>query len=170
VRFEVLGSTVSLAYGGINASGRHEQGGQTLQADGQAHPIPEAADVVSITTMGPRSLHTIGKKDGVVVGRAAYEVAENGTVMTATVSGVDGGGRTFEQVILFARTVDWFGAALTCWCRILNRAVRESRLRVESHQPEENAVASPCGDGMFSGHVEWVWRPGGERHALRSLC
>jgi hypothetical protein len=103
IRFDVLGTDVSMAYGGINASGRHEQGGPTIHADGQEHPIPEAPGVVSIGTLGPRVFHTIASKDGVVVGRGAYEVAPEGETMTATVSGVDGGGRTFEQVIVFDR-------------------------------------------------------------------
>ena len=103
IRFDVGGDTVSLTYGGVNASGRHEQGGQTLKADGQEHPIPEAPGVVCTTTLERRVLHTVARKDDVVVGRAAYEVAEDGNSMTATVSGVDGSGRSFEQVIVFDR-------------------------------------------------------------------
>jgi hypothetical protein len=103
IRFEVDGHAVSLAYGGINASGRHEQGGQTLIADGHEHPLPEAPGVVVVSTLGPRALHTAATRDGAVVGQAAYEVSEDGSTMTATVSGVDAKGISFEQVIVFDR-------------------------------------------------------------------
>ncbi len=103
IRFEVAGDTVSLAYGGVNASGRREDGGQTLNADGQEHPLAEAPGMVAISTLEPRVLHTLGMKDGTVMGRAAYEVSEDGRMMTATVSGLDGKGQSFEQVIVFDR-------------------------------------------------------------------
>ena len=103
IRFEVAGETVSLAYGGVNASGRHEQGGQTLTADGQEHPLAEAPGMMAVSTLGPRVLHTAATKDGAVIGRAAYEVSEDGRTMTATASGLDATGTSFEQVIVFDR-------------------------------------------------------------------
>jgi hypothetical protein len=103
IRFEVVGAAVSLAYGGVNASGRHEQGGQMLHADGREHSLPEAPGVVAVTTLEPRVLHTVAKKDGAVVGRAAYAVSEDGQRMTATVSGLDAAGKSFDQVIVFDR-------------------------------------------------------------------
>jgi hypothetical protein len=48
-------------------------------------------------------LHTAATRDGAVIGRAAYEVSEDGRKMTATVSGVDSKGTSFEQVIVFDR-------------------------------------------------------------------
>jgi hypothetical protein len=103
IRFDVAGSAVSLTYGGVNASGRDEQGALTMIADGQERPIPEAPGMVSASTLEPRVLHTIGKLNGTVMGRAAYEVAEDGTTMTATISGVDAAGKSFEQVVVFER-------------------------------------------------------------------
>lgn len=94
---------MSLFYGGLNASGRQEQGGQSFHADGQEHAVPEAPDVVAISTLEPRAFHSIGKKDGVVIGRATYEVSEDGQMLTATVSGVDASGKGFDQVIVFDR-------------------------------------------------------------------
>jgi hypothetical protein len=38
-----------------------------------------------------------------VVGRATYEVAEDGWTMTATVCGLDATGNSFDQVIVFDR-------------------------------------------------------------------
>lgn len=103
MRFDVVGNTVSLTYGGVNASGRHEHGGQTLIADGKEHSMPEAPDMVAVSTLEPRALLTIGKKAGVEMGRAAYEVSEDGQTMTAAVSGLDASGKAFEQVIVFDR-------------------------------------------------------------------
>ncbi len=103
IRFEVAGEVVSLTYGGVNASGRHEQGRQALTADGREHPLAEAPGMVAVSTIGPRVLHTVGTKDDAVMGRAKYEVSDDGTTMTATVSGVDATGKSFEQVIVFDR-------------------------------------------------------------------
>ena len=103
MRFEVVDDRVSVVYGGVNASGRHEQGGQTFHADGQEHVVPEATGVVAISTLEPRALYSIGKKDGLTIGRATYEVSEDGRMLTATVSGLDASGKAFDQVIVFDR-------------------------------------------------------------------
>ena len=42
-------------------------------------------------------------KDGIVLGRGSYDVSEDGQTMTATVNGIDGAGKPFEQVIVFDR-------------------------------------------------------------------
>lgn len=103
MRFEVSGDSVTLTYGGVNASGRQEHGAQSLKADGLAHPMPEAPGLVSETTLEPRGLRSIARKDGTVVGQGAYVVSDDGQTMTATVSGIDGSGRPFDQVIAFDR-------------------------------------------------------------------
>lgn len=60
--------------------------------------------VVVVTTWeGTHVLVTEGKKDGGVVGRGTYAVSEDGHTLTATVTGTDGAGRAFEQVIVFDR-------------------------------------------------------------------
>ncbi len=74
-----------------------------FQADGQEHAVPEAPGVVAISTLEPRAFHSIGKKDGVMIGRATYEVSEDGRMLTAIVSGVDASGKVFDQVIVFDR-------------------------------------------------------------------
>ena len=103
MRFEIAGDRVSLSYGGVNASGRQEQGAHTFQADGHERPVPEAPGVVASCALTPRALQTVGRKDGAVVGRAVYEVAGDGRSMTATVSGLDASGKSFDQVIVFDR-------------------------------------------------------------------
>jgi len=101
--FEIAGQAVSLTYSGVNASGNREASTQTLQADGTARAVPQAPGIVAMTTLGARRLEMLGKKDQTVIGRSTYEVSEDGRTMTATVSGVDAGGKPFDQVIVFDR-------------------------------------------------------------------
>ena len=104
LRFAVNDDTVTLTHGGVNASGQEESGTITLQADGKERPIPQAPGMVSVVRwVGPQVLETVGKKDGQIVGRGAYEVSADGKTLTATVSGTDAGGAAFDQVIVFDR-------------------------------------------------------------------
>jgi hypothetical protein len=104
LQFVVNGDTVTLTQGGVNASGQEESGTITLQADGKERPIPQAPGVVSVVRwIGSNVLETVGKKDGQVVGRGTYEVSADGKALTATVSGTDGSGAAFNQVIVFDR-------------------------------------------------------------------
>jgi hypothetical protein len=103
MRFDINGDRVSLTYGGINHSGREEHGHQVFLADGADHPVPGAPGIVSTSTLGPNAFQSTGKKDGTVVGHAVYEVSDDGRSMTATVSGIDGSGKPFDQVIVFDR-------------------------------------------------------------------
>jgi hypothetical protein len=105
MKFEVDGDRVSLTYGGINAGGRQEHGTQVLQADGRERAVPQAPDVMAAARVEPRALITTAKKGDEEVGRARYEVSEDGASMTATVCGIDAQGNKFEQVILFEREV-----------------------------------------------------------------
>jgi len=101
--FEVDGDRVTLTYGGINASGRQEHGSQTLVADGNAHPVPQAAGYTATTTIDRHSMRSTATKDGQPVGESVYAVAADGLTMTATVAGIDASGRHFDQVIVFDR-------------------------------------------------------------------
>ena len=65
--------------------------------------MPEALGVVVVSMLEPRAFHSIGKKDGVMIGRATYEVSEDNRMLTTTVSGVDASGKVFDQVIVFDR-------------------------------------------------------------------
>jgi hypothetical protein len=109
MRFDVSGAvdeTVVLRYGGVNHSGTDESAAHTMSVDGVERPIPQAPGVVGVCRWaGPRALETIGKKDGAVVGHATYEASEDGTELTATVTGIDAKGLRFEQVIVFDRAV-----------------------------------------------------------------
>ena len=59
-----------------------------------------------------RVLESIATKDGVEIGRSAYEVSADGATLTATVKETDGRGRPFEQVMAFRSAVG-FRAELT---------------------------------------------------------
>jgi hypothetical protein len=48
MEFAVVGNTVTLKHGGVNAAGRQESGTIVLEADGQEHPIPEAPGVTVV--------------------------------------------------------------------------------------------------------------------------
>jgi hypothetical protein len=101
--FTVGAGEVVMAYDGINASGKRETSSQMFRADGQEHAIPQAPGFVAVSTLGERRLESMGKKDGTVLGRGIYEVSDDGQTMTATVSGIDAAGKTFDQVIVFDR-------------------------------------------------------------------
>lgn len=101
MRFKIEGVDVLLTFGGINASGKAEEGTRTIRADGQGHPDPAAPGLVTTASVDERSFVVVAAKDGVVVGRGRYEVSENGAEMTATMSGIDASGSQFDQVIVF---------------------------------------------------------------------
>lgn len=107
MHFDVSGPAdgiVVLRYGGVNHSGKDESAAHTMHADGVERPVPQAPGVVSVCRWaGPRTLETIGKKDGAIVGHATYEASEDGAELTATVKGIDAKGLPFEQIIVFDR-------------------------------------------------------------------
>jgi len=106
MRFEVTGNTVVLNFEGVNASSKNEGNTLNFQADDHAHPLPQDPGVTVTSTLGPRTLTSAATKSGTVVGRSTYEVSEDGRTMSATVSGVDGSGRPFDQVIVFDRLME----------------------------------------------------------------
>lgn len=103
MRFDLAPGVVKFTYEGVNASGKLEKGEQTLTVDGQPHDHPQAPGIAVTSSLGPRGMVSAATKDGVVLGRGAYDVSEDGLTMTATVNGIDGAGKAFEQVIVFDR-------------------------------------------------------------------
>ena len=103
--FEVSGDVVSLTHAGVNMSGKQESGTTVLHADGQEHAVsPQAPGVVAVTTwMGTHVLATEGRRDGNTLARATYAVSDDGKLLTATIAGIDGAGKAFDQVIVFDR-------------------------------------------------------------------
>lgn len=103
MHFAIASDEVRLNYEGVNASGRAEGSEQVLQADGLPHDHPLAPGIVVTSSLGPRGFESIATKDGATMGRGWYDVSEDGLTMTATVTGIDGSGKAFEQVIVFDR-------------------------------------------------------------------
>jgi hypothetical protein len=104
MEFTVVGNTVTLKHGGVNAGGQQESGALVLEADGKEHAVPEAPGITVVTRwVGPRVLHTIGKSAGAQVGEQTYEVSTDGKTLTAKVAGVDASGSRLDQVIVFDR-------------------------------------------------------------------
>jgi hypothetical protein len=100
----VVGDTVTLTHGGVNASGHQESGVTTLQADGKEHTMAKAPGMVVITRwVGSRTLDMVARKGDETVSRGLYEVSVDNKTLTATVSGTDASGTDFEQVIVFDR-------------------------------------------------------------------
>ena len=103
MQFEVDGLAVSLRFEGVNHAGQAEEGVRRFEADGVAHPDAAAPGVQSTTTLTDRCLEVTATKDNALAGRAAYEVSEDGTTLTATTAGIDANGRAFDQVVVFDR-------------------------------------------------------------------
>jgi hypothetical protein len=103
MHFAVDNDGVRISYEGVNASGRSETSEQVLKADGQPHDHPLAPGIVVTSSLSPRGLDSCARRDGAMVGHGSYNVSEDGHTMTATVAGVDGSGKPFEQVIVFDR-------------------------------------------------------------------
>lgn len=104
MQFVVVGNTVKLTHGGVNAGGQQESGTVVLEANGKEHTVPGQPGITVVTRWaGPRVLRTIGKNAGVQVGEQTYEVSADGKTLTATVSGVDASGSRFDHVIVFDR-------------------------------------------------------------------
>ncbi|OFW39935.1 MAG: hypothetical protein A3J29_19685 [Acidobacteria bacterium RIFCSPLOWO2_12_FULL_67_14b] len=103
--FAFAGDVVTMTHTGINASGKEESGVTTIHLDGLEHAIsPQAPGVVAVArSVGALVIETEARKDGQVLGKGTYAVSDGGQTLTATVAGVDGAGKAFEQVIVFDR-------------------------------------------------------------------
>jgi hypothetical protein len=103
--FTVSDECVSMAYSGVNAAGKEESSAIDFYPDGMEHPVsPQAPGVAMVANWaGTHRLDTEARKGDAVLGRGSYEVSADGSVLTATMSGVDASGKTFEQVIVFDR-------------------------------------------------------------------
>ena len=101
--FTIENTDVRFSYEGINAAGKSEKSEQVLVADGQPRPHPLAAAIEVTNSLAPRGLQTTATKDGASLGAGSYDVSGDGGTMTATVKGIDGAGKPFEQIIVFDR-------------------------------------------------------------------
>ncbi len=103
MRVEIAGDIVRVTDQGVNPSGQHEEQLQIVKCNGQLHSVPGAPGLLAIGTLGPRGLESVAKYGDAVMSRRTYDVSDDGRTMTATVSGLDAGGRLFHQVLVFDR-------------------------------------------------------------------
>jgi hypothetical protein len=85
--------------------GQEESSTVNLHADGTPRAASPQTPGVLITTrwVGSHVLETVAMKGGELVGHGRYEVSGDGQTLTAKVSGIDGSGKPFAQVIVFDR-------------------------------------------------------------------
>jgi hypothetical protein len=104
LQFVVVGDTVSVTHGGINAAGKEESGTVVLKADGKEQSVPGQEGVTTVTRWaGSRVLRTIAKTGGKQVGEQSYSVSGDGKTLTARVSGTDASGVAFDHELVFDR-------------------------------------------------------------------
>jgi len=90
---------------GINNNGQAvRERPQRFIPDGEDRPAPDAPGVTAIATRpAPNVIQVEAKSAGRVVGRASYSVSEDGTTLTARVSGADAQQQSFDTVVVFDR-------------------------------------------------------------------
>ena len=104
LKFEIADDVVTITFSGTNMAGKEESGTRKLHPDGKEHPVVEAPGLIEMTKwVGTHRLETTIWKGGEVHGQSLYEVSSDEKTLTATLKGVDGKGRPFEQVIVFER-------------------------------------------------------------------
>jgi hypothetical protein len=68
----------------VEASGKTQQGKQTLRVDGNAHPIGASGYAIRARWLGANVLETLATKDGQPAGAGRYEVSDDGATMIVT--------------------------------------------------------------------------------------
>ena len=93
----------------MRAEGQKEDGRTvvdqaTFVLDGREHPIDAAPGFTTFSERPDvRTLHSVGRRDGLVVGEGTYSVSEDNTTLTATVRGIDAQHRPFQTVVVWDR-------------------------------------------------------------------
>jgi hypothetical protein len=83
LEFAVSGDTVTITDVVVDASGREEQGRNTIQADGREHSSEHGHGYVLMAGwLGSHVLEAVVKKDGRQVSRVSYEISADGTTLT----------------------------------------------------------------------------------------
>jgi hypothetical protein len=104
IKFYISDKVVSLTFTGVTMAGKQESGTKEVYPDGKEYPVEEAPGVVVIAKWeSSRVLKVLAKKDRSVISESTYEVSSDDKTLTATIKGIDGKGRPFEQIIVFDR-------------------------------------------------------------------
>lgn len=98
LHIEITGDIVQLTDVIVDRSGREEQHVNTLEANGQEHPLRYAGYAVTARWRGSHALEAVVKKDGRREAQSVYEVSEDGQTLT-----IHGEAESGSQVIVFNR-------------------------------------------------------------------
>lgn len=104
VVFEPDGDGYLMKAEGTSSSGeRCQERAQRLLLDGKEHPMPDIPGLTGLSTRPtPNRIEAEGRMNGEVVGRATYDVSEDGKTLTATARGTGVSG-PFETRAVFER-------------------------------------------------------------------
>ena len=91
--FDVDGDDVRITDVVVDADGREERHVNAIRVDGREHPSPPGYGLVA-QWRDPRTLETVGRKNGDSIGGATYSVSDDGRTMTI---------RSDQQVIVLNR-------------------------------------------------------------------
>jgi hypothetical protein len=80
--FDVDGNDVRITDVVVDEVGREERHVNAIRVDDREHPSPSAGYSLRATWRGPRSLETVGTKDGRTIGGATYTISPDGLTMT----------------------------------------------------------------------------------------
>ena len=81
IHFAVRADSVEIRDEFVDDSGRSARGHNRLEADGVERVTPNGY-AVTASWLGDRSLETVTRKDGAVIGRATYTVSPDGRMLT----------------------------------------------------------------------------------------
>lgn len=84
IEIVVMGNAVVFDQFVIEASGKTQQGKQTLRVDGNAHPINGSGYAITAEWRGSHVLETFVTKDAQPAGAGRYEVSNDGGTMIVT--------------------------------------------------------------------------------------
>lgn len=92
------------AEGSNGAGDRVQERPQHLILDGVEHPVPDIAGLTAVSRrVTSRRIEAEGRMNGQLVGKATYELSDDGSTLTATAQGTGANG-AFETCAIFERT------------------------------------------------------------------
>jgi hypothetical protein len=103
--YTASGSDLKLAVKGVDGNGKPTSIQASYSLDGREHPITGSsdADSQSITRVDARTTEGTLKKGGKVVQTVRRTITQDGKTMTIAFKGVDGQGRTINNVMVFEK-------------------------------------------------------------------
>ncbi|MGB8327849.1 MAG: hypothetical protein WCE48_09760 [Steroidobacteraceae bacterium] len=96
---------IALSYSGVAADGSTVSGRSTFRYDGKDYAItgPTDFDTLTLQRINARTVKSMQKKDGKVVGTTLRTISGHGKVLTLDNKGKDAKGASFHNVLVFDR-------------------------------------------------------------------